>query len=105
MVPSRTGVCGLGILPALLSPAPQPATLPTPVDRPFLSSPAPNPSPNTHARAPPPGKEHLLTERERADIAYKRRVLELARERKRQLDSLDQERYQLPQSYGGVLRV
>ncbi|KIZ00349.1 Pre-mRNA-splicing factor ATP-dependent RNA helicase-like protein cdc28 [Monoraphidium neglectum] len=45
------------------------------------------------------GKEHLLTERERADIAYKRRVLELARERKRQLDSLDQERYQLPQSY------
>ncbi|GBF92309.1 pre-mRNA-splicing factor ATP-dependent RNA helicase [Raphidocelis subcapitata] len=47
------------------------------------------------------GKEHLLTDRERADLAYKRRVLELAKERKAQLESVDAERYVMPTSYGG----
>ncbi len=57
--------------------------------------------PPIHPPPPHPGKEHLLSDKERADIAYKRRVLELAKERKAQLESLDQERYTMPASYGG----
>ncbi|KAI8467813.1 MAG: P-loop containing nucleoside triphosphate hydrolase protein [Monoraphidium minutum] len=45
------------------------------------------------------GKEHLLSEREREELAYKRRLLELAKERKRTEEAMDTERYTLPASY------
>jgi hypothetical protein len=61
----------------------------------------PHPFYSSPVDPPPKGKEHLLTERERADLAYKRRVLELAKERKRQLEAMDTERYAMPASYGG----
>jgi len=64
----------------------------------------PAPPPHTH-NPPPPPQRYLfdgveLTAREKADLAYKQRVYDLALERKNALEGLVDDGYSMPTNYG-----